>query len=513
MAITISRWQIYVVRSAASAWSILVLIAPARAADWNVVPALHLRESYSDNVLLAPPAQAQGDVINEIAPSISILGNGPRLKLSLAYTLQKLMYQRQPDRNNQQLSASANGEILEDWFFVDLRSSVSQQNISAFGPQPVDNVGLAANQSTVRANTVSPFLRHHFRDLATAELRYSHDAVSSNDNLLAAKTDELQLKLTGDRQGHGWSWGANTEQKSTHDNSLDTVHMSRTTLTLNYPPSSRLNLFASTGYEKEGYTTSMASQPSGRSWSIGAGWYPSGRTSVVASGGKRFFGNTYSLEASHHSHHTTWTLNYGEDISSTPAELMRLSSTDTANLLNQLWSASIPDPQLRQQQVNTFLRFSQLLGPDVGAVNYFTHSYFLQKQMSLNMVTGTPKNTLLLGLSSTRRSAQTSSAIDSVLLPAYTIGLDDQTRQSALNGAWNWRMSARNSFSASASYGTVKSLTLNRLDSNLVFSASLNRIVRPKVSASIDVRHVRHGSTGGGDYRENALGVSLNFTL
>lgn len=513
MVIMIRLWRIHRFRPLATA-IVVVLVLPGRdtaAADWSVVPALRLRESYSDNVSLAPPAQATGDFISEIAPSISILGNGPRLKLNLAFTVQKLIYQRQPDVSEHQLQATANAALLEDWLFVDLHDSIAQRNVSAFGPQALDNIPRAGNRSTVSADSVSPYMLHHFRGLATAEMRYTHSAVSSDDGVLSAKTDGYLLKLSGDTRGHGWNWGASVERSTTKDPRLDDVRMSRAALTLNVPLSSKLALFGSVGRENQGYVSATQTEPSGRYWSLGTGWYPSTRTSVVVSGGKRFFGNTYSFDASHRGRHTTWSLGYSEDITSTPGQFTRLSGGDTANLLNQLWSTSIPDPLLRQQQVDAFLRFSQLLGPDVGAVNYFSHSYYLQKQLSLNMLAGMHKSTLLLGLTSTRRTAQTSSAIDSVLLPATTLGLDDRTRQTGLNVAWNWRMSARDSFAASAAYSTVNSLTLARKDTNLVYSASLNHTFQPKISGEIDVRRVRHGSTAADGYRENAVGATLVF--
>ena len=63
---------------------LLLLIAQrASALDWLVAPSLRLRESYSDNALLAPPGQEKSDFITEIAPAIALIASGPLLQLHL----------------------------------------------------------------------------------------------------------------------------------------------------------------------------------------------------------------------------------------------------------------------------------------------------------------------------------------------------------------------------------------------------------------------------------------------
>ena len=64
MAITASkRRRAAVARQGAAACgvlaTVLVLPAPSGATDWTFLPTLRLRESYSDNIQLAPPAQAR----------------------------------------------------------------------------------------------------------------------------------------------------------------------------------------------------------------------------------------------------------------------------------------------------------------------------------------------------------------------------------------------------------------------------------------------------------------------
>ncbi|PHV07212.1 TIGR03016 family PEP-CTERM system-associated outer membrane protein [Janthinobacterium sp. BJB412] len=387
---------------------------PAAAADWRLTPTLRLREGYSDNMALGPPAQARAEFSGEIAPGIAVQARGPRLTLTLDYALQRLAYSRSPSRLNHQLDAAGHAEALADWLYVDGQASVGRQNISAFGPQQSDPAQLGGNSSTVRSVGLSPYLKHHFRGLAEAELRYTYQA-SSSGALLRAHSQQASLRLVGDNRAGGWNWEAAVDQRQNNDAALAPVTQRDATLTLRLPLRPRLSWFASAGRESSDYRA-LAGAPGGRHWSSGLSWTPSPRSSVAASVGRRHFGNTYSLDARHQMRHLVLTLGYSEDITTSQQQLQRLPPADLGNFLYQLWAGRIPDPPLRIQVINAFLRHSRLQGPNAGNVNYLSHNYFLQKQWNLSALYSTPKSTLAPGLADSRRSAQTSSAIDSPLL-------------------------------------------------------------------------------------------------
>lgn len=512
MVITTRRWN----GPAAGAWTALLLgvLTPVRggAADWTFTPGLRLRESYTDNVRLESSQLAKDDLVSEIAPTLLVTADGPRLKLDFDYALHKVIYTRQPDSLDHQLAASANAVLVDDWLFSDAHASVGRHNISPFGPQTVDDLPRTANQSSVHSTSISPYLRHHFRGLATAELRYTHERFGSGDALLTTNTDELQLQLNGDSRGRGWNWDARYERRRVDDNALAPVLSSTSTLGLHYPLTSRLRLNASGGYERQGYSA-LGEPPQSRFWSLGAGWNPSARSSFAFSAGRRFFGNTYALDARHSSRRLNWSFNYNEDITSTPGQFGRLNSDATASLLDQLWTASVPDPVLRRQRVAAFLLLSRLLGPDLGAVNYFSHRYFLQRQASLSLAAVGAKSTLAFGLTATRSTAQTSSQVDNRLLPALDLSFEDRTRQIGANAGWNWRLSPRTGVNSAAAYTRADSLTSGRSDRNLALSVGLTRALRPKVNGALDLRHVLHTSNQGGGYRENAIAATLIFQL
>ena len=490
---------------------LLLLPAPACAVDWLVQPSLRLRESYTDNALRAPPGQEQSDFITEIAPAIALVGSGPRLRVHLDYSWHKFLYARRADTDQHQLDAGADAELVKDWFFVDAAAGVSRRSISPFGPPAIGDLPGTQNESTVRTTSISPYLRHRFRSLATAELRYTRNTVDSGGDLLSVHSDEAQLLLSGEPRAGGWTWNASYDVRRTQDSKLANQRMERGSVGLRYPFSSKWAATASAGAEKEGYETRSGKAPQGRFWSLGGVWTPSPRTSVAFSTGRRFFGRTYSLDASFVQRHTSWQASYGEDITTMPAQFLRLGNRDAASLLDQLWRGIFPNALDRRLRIDAFLRYANGLGPELGAINYFSHRYFLQKQAKLTMARATAKSTLLFGITAVDRTAQTASGIDSGLLPGVEFGSEDRTRQIGGNLGWSWQASSRSSVNVSAGYAGTRSLSTTRRDGNATVTAGYTRILQRKVTASIDVRHTLHTSNRCGAYREN--GVSATLTM
>jgi uncharacterized protein (PEP-CTERM system associated) len=484
---------------------LLTLPGAAIPAEWHITPTLGLRESYTDNMNLAPPDQARSQFTTEVTPGVQLYTDSPRLRLALSYALQMVSYTRQKDRNNQALTAGGHAEVLPDWLFVDARAGISQQNISAFGPLQLDPAQVTGNSTTVHSTSVSPYLRHYFRGLATATLRYDYQHVGGG--LLKVRSEGTHLNMVGDNGGRGWNWDLNLDRTEIDDAALPPVTMSNAALTLSYPINGNLSAFGTGGYEKNDYHANGA-QPKGRYWSVGGAWVPSPRTSIAASVGRRFFGKTYSLNAAYRMRSMFWTLNYSEDITTTHGEYFSVPPTGLSDFLFDLWATRIPDPQKRLQTIKVFMAISQMLGPD-GNVNFFSHRYFLQKQFRAATVYSTPRSALGVNYSNIRRTAQTNSAIDSLLLGPDELLLNDNTRQSAVQAGWSYRMSGRDDLTVGAVHNRARSLSSGRSARNNVLTVGMTRQLESKVTASVTLRHTRHTSNAGGNYRENGISAAL----
>lgn len=485
------------------ATAMLLAYSHAGAAEWKITPTLDLKETYTDNVKLAAPGLEKSEFITQINPGISLTGTGPRLKLNANYVMQNLVYAEESSHNtmNHLLNANANAELVDNLFFLDGRAAISQQNISLLGPQAADNVNITGNRTEVQTYSVSPYLRHSFSNYASTEIRYTHDEVSTGGSgLLNSQADRVQLSLNSGSAFSTLGWGLNySNEKTSYGNTanantpdIDTEVISGN---LSYPVTSKFRLTATGGYEKNNYI-STGPKPDGSFWSAGFSWAPSAMTSVDGSAGRRFFGDTYSLAASHRTRLTTWSLSYSEDITSTRSQFL----IPAQSLINPLTLLPIVDPSTGLPLVQS------------GAVNYFTNRLFLQKRLQASVVVTGAKNTLILSLFNVSRDAQTSQTQDNPLLGSSILALSDSTKQVGCNAFWNWRIDPRTSTNLNVGYTRSSSPSLGRTDNDKTIRLSLTRQFQPKLNGSVELRRMQRDSNqSGGDYSENALIASLSM--
>lgn len=497
-----------------AAAAMLLLSSPSVAAEWKITPSLDLKETYSDNIRLAPPGNEKSDFVTQLNPGITLTGTGPRLKVNARYGMQNLVYAEENNRNTtwHQLNALANAELLDDLLFLDGKASISQQNISSFGPQTTDNVNITGNIAETRTYSISPYLRHRFDGIASSELRYTHDSVdTSTGGLLASQADRVLFSLDSGTAFKTLGWGLHYNNQKIDYSNARTIEMETSSGNLRYLISPKFSLTATGGYEKNNYL-SIRGKPEGSFWSAGFSWAPAERTSITASAGRRFFGPTYSLTANHRTRRTAWSLGYSEDITTTRSQFLVPVTIDTANFLNQLWTASIPDPVMRQQIVDAFIRDTGIPTSLSEPVNYFTNRFFLQKRLQASVALNGTKNTLVFSMFDMLREAQTSQEMDSTLLGTNDLALNDKTRQVGGNALWNWRISPRTSANMSAGYTRISSPATGRKDDTKTIRLGLTRKFQPKLNGSVDFRHIQRDSNqSGGDYRENAITASLHM--
>lgn len=502
-----------------AAAAILLLPSHSVAAEWKIETSLDLKETYSDNITLAPRGNEKSDLVTQITPGISLTETGPRLKVNAHYAMQNLFYAEGTSGNtiNHMLNANANAELVDNLLFMDGLASISQQNISLSGPQTTDNVNVTGNRTEVKTYSLSPYLLHSFGTVASSELRYSHTGVSTGvGGLSDSQMDRINLRLNSGPAFKTLGWGLNySKQKTTYDNTANILAQNLdneiVSGNLRYTVMPRFSLTATGGYEKNDYV-SIGTKPEGSFWSGGFSWAPSPLTSIDASAGRRFFGNTYSLAASHRTRLTAWSLAYNEDITTSQSQFLIPATIDTSSFLNQLWAATIPDPVARQQIVDAFIQANGLSQSLADSVNYLTNRLFLQKSLRATVAVLGAKNTLLISLFNVSRDPQTAQALDSPLFGSSNLALSDKTKQVGGNAIWNLRISPRTSAYINAGYARNNYPVLGKTDNDKSLRLGLNRQFQPKLSGSVELRRLQRGSSqSGGDYRENAITASLHM--
>jgi uncharacterized protein (PEP-CTERM system associated) len=503
--------------------TILIFPICSAAADWKIAPKLSLLETYTDNVTLAPRGNEISDFITQINPGISLTGTGARLKVNANYTMQNLFYANQSNQNTimHQLNAGAKATLIKNLFFLDSTANISQQNISLQGPLTTNNENITNNRATVKTYSISPYVLHNFSNFATTQARYTHNAVytDATGGLPGSPSDSILLSLTSGSAFHTLGWGLNyNKQKigglSTSIGGLGTSGESEQyTGNLRYRVSSKFSLTGTSGYQKYSYTSTTGSL-AGSFWTTGFVWTPTERTKITANTGKAFFGTTYTLMASHHTRRSTWSLNYNQNITTTRDQFLIPVTIDRASILNQLWTSNIPDPIMRQQTVDAFIRDNGLSASIFDQINVLSNQFFLQKNLQATVALSGKRNTLVFSMFHMLREAQTLGDANSALFGTNSFTLNNNTKQIGGNVLWSHPISPRTSTNISAVYIKSNILGTNQEDETKTLTAALTRQIQPKLNGAVSFRHVDRTSNSnqnGAAYRENAIIASLTM--
>ena len=146
----------------------LLVIETVQAAEWRFRPRLTVQGTYSDNIALTPDKES--DFVTDISPGFTLTGKGRRFTLDVFYNLQYVNYARSTssDRFNNQLQLLGNGEVAKDLFFIDIRSTVRQENISNRRNTANSTISVTNNVTNTYTFGISPYLKHRFGSFARA---------------------------------------------------------------------------------------------------------------------------------------------------------------------------------------------------------------------------------------------------------------------------------------------------------------------------------------------------------
>jgi uncharacterized protein (PEP-CTERM system associated) len=497
-----------------SAVATVMMSASAQAADWRVSPTVDVSSTYTDNVRLAPRGAEKGDLVGSVTPGVSVSRDGPGLRVNARYGLQYVTRASDSEGStlSHQLSATANAELVKNLFFVDSSASISQQNISALGPQAVDNISVTDNRATVRAYSISPYVRQRFGNTATSEARYTYTAVSSSSGALSrSQTDALSLNLNSGPAFRSLGWGLQYGHQKYHFSDANSTDSTSVSASLRYMVTPQFSLNTSVGYDKYNYD-SISDASQGRYYSVGFSWRPTERTSISASTGRRFYGKTYSLQSSVRSRSSLWSASYIEDITTAQAQTALQGFTRTADFLNLLFSSSIPDPVARQQFVDRFILVTGLPPVFSRSTNYFSNQFFLQKSLQGTVAITGAKNTVVFTVFNTSRVAQTALSSRDSFFGTTILNLDANTRQTGVNGMWNWRVNDLMNATASAGYTRTRQDSSNAEQRQKIVTVALSTRILPKVDGGVQLRRqMQNSDIAASDYVEHAVTAYLSM--
>ncbi|MES2018672.1 MAG: TIGR03016 family PEP-CTERM system-associated outer membrane protein [Pseudomonadota bacterium] len=495
-----------------------LLLAPAARADWTFKPTLDLRETYTDNVALQDEAHAKGQFVSEFTPGFVLKHKGPRLMLNARYQLQYFALQDHDvsgtNRTARALHAEAKGELIDDFLYFDARANRAQQNISPFGQVIADNNFSSANRTEVQSWRVSPYLKHRFDSLATLEVRYARDAVDAGHvGLGNSDGHTTSVKLNSGTAFRKLSWDMQLSGQTIHDSIANDSLIKTFDAKLRYKIVPTVTLTTGVGYDHYDYTALGGNTTSGTAWHVGASWNPSRRSSLTAVLGHRYYGPSRALKALHRSRHTAWNLNYDDAVVTTRANFLLPSTIDTAALLDDLFTPSIPDPAERQRAVEAYMLAAHLPPSLADNINYFSNRYSLQKQLRASVAFREGRTSTIFSVYRVRRNALSVREIDSPLLGNNVDTIQDNTLQTGFSAQWNYRINGRTSLNLVSDMFENESLSAGLKTHSSAVRFGARHQLRAKVSAGLELRRIEGAVLGGRIYTENAVAASLSMQL
>lgn len=479
---------------------------------WAITPSIRFTETYSDNVTQTPSAEARGGWITSVSPGIRLRGVGPRVSGLVDYRLHALRYsdQLQPNSTQNALNSFISVEALDDWFFVDVRANISQQNRSAFSSSVTNDAATGSNRSETSAVQLSPHLRGRVPDMIDYQLRFSGtEGHVSGGVVPATRTTEWVGRIKNAPTSSPFGWTLDGTQIRIRNSSIGEKEDSRVHGSVIYDVMPDLHVLASYGQE----VTDFADLAKRRSRTTGLGfeWSPSVRTQFAAVKTRRFFGDGHSVGFKHRTARVAWNLTDVRDANAMPNQLLAADGGSAFELMADLLASGIPDPVAREKAVNA--RFEQAGihgGSNLLTGGFVTSRVFVSRNRQASVLMLGRVSTVTLTLN--RRDAQALGAIAATGADSFSASRD--IRQQNLSAAWSYQLSPFSSVTLVASRLRTEGLSTAGLDSqarlhSLLFSTQL----APRLHASLAFRNRHFDSSSGGGFRENALAGTLALSL
>lgn len=478
----------------------LLLAGGARAQDRSgalvIQPSLSISQSFTDNRDFTA-TDKKFDGVTQISPGVRIASRAGPVQGTLDYALNAQLHANpgggaSSSGFTNSLAASFNAEAIERHALVDVRASITQQNISAYGVQSIPGNLTDRNRSEVRSLSVSPVLRGSIGTIAQLEgrvnwMRTSGVASGTADNSVLSKS----VRAFGQAGSFGWSADL-SDSTSSFEGGRESSSR-QTSLNLSYRPDIDLTLNVQGGSETD--TVRSLDSQSTTNYGGGFTWTPTTRSVVTGQVSKRYFGTGHSFSLSHRFVQSVVRISSSRDANN----FGRDSRLEYANLYDSYFAqlaTVIPDPIQRDAVVRA------LLAEQGG---FLARGVTLQNRRDISVVTHGVRTTLSMTAFtfSTRRLTDIGTATDD-----FTLNGRLRQRGVTLNASYQLSAiaNAALAYSVTSTAGNA-GLAGNRLQT---LGATFSTQVIPRVNLAASLRHtVFDGPIL--PYTENGGQVTLSF--
>jgi len=488
----------------------LTLVSSAHAVDWLFEPRVGAFTTYTDNVNQSSVNEESAFILGA-SPGFTLRTKGSRrVEATIDYSLTGVVRSAGDDDSDlfHNLNAAGTAELAEDFFFIDAGARVSQELISVLGSQ-ADAVVNTSNRTTTGSFDISPYIKQRFSTFADLEARYTlYGSLFDEDVATNLLTNQFDVTLDSGTRFNDLNWGLGYTYRDVSARDTNTLSDSyvyqRADLTLGYALTRKFRLIGSLGQERLDFEVLNENDFDDTVWSAGFSWAPSRRTSIEATAGQRFYGDTYSLLGRYRTRTSAWTASYVEDIS----DISRTQLTQTNLYLFLCPGAAPTDPA---QFV--FSQFPvlpapgcQFLGVQPSLIPSIAEGLYVSKTFRAGVNWGVKKVTYSIDASDVRR--------------IYLLQDEAEDRSQNISATVNYRMTPLTSMfgnlglSWTEDAGTLSGLGFDREDELFSFTLGLNHRFAADLTGALTFRHFQRDSNDPtAEYTENNITASANMSF
>jgi uncharacterized protein (PEP-CTERM system associated) len=505
-----------------SAAAALLLFSPkSDAYEWLFTPSMRTDLIYTDNITLASGKgldKKKGSGVIRLIPGLYSKFTSRRFDSEIDFRMRNIIYTAVPDRNRSliNLRTRNTGEIVKNFLFVDGNVFMTQQNQSLLRPGG-DDANLTGNLANIRMYSVSPYVRQRFGDLASTEIRYSRILTDSDatTSFFNSQANTYHASLISGTDFRTLEWGLNySRQDIDFDLRPDTVRIETGIGNIQYNITRRFGLTGTGGYENNEFGGVGQEKPKGVRWSAGFVWLPNKRTSLEASVGQRFFGDTYYFNFTHRRRITAMSAFYREEVRSALNILNLDGGGDTLGLLIGLLTSQAPpgsDPAIIAEAAQILLNELGLPPSLAFAQGFLTNRFFLQKRFQATLGFNTAKNTIITRVFHIKRTPlDFTNPILAVSPGVVGGGGQTNSRQEGVNLTWSHRITARTSLNTTLLYTHRYFPALFRKDDIYMAGLGLSRRFSDNIFGFLSYRYrERRSDDSFSNNAENRVMASL----
>lgn len=467
-----------------------------RATVW-IEPSVSVGATLSSNGN-ASSSNGRSELMLDVTPALRAVLNTARVKGFVDYSLRAEYFLdgNSGNRLSNRLNASATVEAWDQRAFVDVSGSISDQSVSAFGPQNL--TGLAdVNRSETSSFRVSPYIRGTLGGLVDYQVRYALQTLNTDTSIRSDSTSQVLSARLGSRpvgQQLGWFFDASAQENDYVIGRDTRSDIARAGVIVSVSP--QLNVTLSAGVETN--DTITLQRESYNITGLGFDWRPSLQTSLSVSVEKRYFGTGYNASLEHRTGRTIWRYSASRSASDSPTQAGSVRLGTNYEIVDALFAQSIPDPILRAQAVLQFLANFNIPADAQNFQDFLSSSATLNQTQRLSVALNGIRGVITFNV-----SRGTTSRLDSLTTLGDDFDSNTEIDQQSWGVSYGHRLTPLTSFNAA--YIDQKSSGSSGISSKRQsVSLGLSTRLAPRTSGSVQLQFGRFNNTAG-SYNDAAI--------